>query len=65
MLGVGRQEQPRKSIKQESNQFSMRNVYTEEMREWLDESNLAQVFLKNPSDLRRFIVTKGNKKKSI
>ena len=65
MLGVGRQQQLRKSIAQESNRFSFRKVYSGEMRERLDESILIRAAVKIPSDMRTFNVTKGTIKKNI
>ena len=65
MLEVGLLRQLRKSLAQESKQFSFRKADTGETCEFLDESFLIRATVKNPSDMRRSNVTKGSKRKAI
>ena len=65
MLKVGLQLQLRKRIAQESNQFSFRKVYNRQIRELLEKSILNRSTVKNLSDMRRLIVTRELKRKSI
>ena len=55
----------KKSIAQESNQCSIRKLYTVEIRQLLDESIRIKATVKIPSEVRRLKVTKGNKKKAF